>query len=254
MNTFIRNAICAGAIVAGPATSAFCADLTLTSKVMQADGKTSTALMYISKDHVLLQHGDGKESLVDGATGVITSIDTNRKTYYVTTREDMEKFRAVMQQQMNNPETKKRQAEMEKHSGFSVEVHKTGTSRKIAGYGCDDWTLTVGRMSTTEECLTSELPMPKEIWDMYSKYSESMRSAMASMGSSNAKLEAQMKNMKGYPLSTRTTMEIMGHKTVVGSEVTNVSHASIPSSAFQIPAGYTKVENPMLKSLARMKS
>lgn len=262
MNTFMRSAICAGAMVAGTAMSAFCDDLTLTSRVTRADGKTSTALTYISKDRVLLQHGDGKESLVDGTTGLMTSIDTNKRTYYVTTRADMDAFMAKMAERMNSPEMKKAQAEMQKHSEatgamFAVDVHKTGGSRKIAGFSCDVWTLSVGKMSTTEECLTNELKLPVQIWDMYKKYSESMRNAMASMGpmgASNTKMQDQMKNMKGYPLSTQTTMEIMGHKTVVGSEVTSVSHASIPASAFQIPAGYTKVENPMMKSLSRMKS
>ena len=262
MNAFMRSAICAGAIVAGSAVSTLADDLTLTSRVTLADGKTSTALTYISKDHVLMQHGDGSESLVDGTNGLMTSIDTNKRTYYFTTREDMDKFMSKMQERMNSPEMKKAQAEMRKHSAatdamFAVDVHKTGASRKIAGFSCDVWTLSVGKMSATEECLTNELKLPIQIWDMYRKYSESMRNAMASMGpmaASNTKMQDQMKNMTGYPLSTRTTVEIMGHKTVVGSEVTGVSHASIPASAFQIPAGYTKVENPMMKSLSRMKS
>lgn len=41
----------------------------------------------------------------------------------------------------------------------------------------------------------------------------------------------------------------MGHKSVVASEVTEVKRGPIPASAWEIPAGYTKVDNPMLKAL-----
>ena len=54
-----------------------------------------------------------------------------------------------------------------------------------------------------------------------------------------------MLKMKGYPLLTRVTGVIMGKKIVVGTEVTAIRQGSIPSSAWAIPAGYTKVANPM---------
>ena len=55
-----------------------------------------------------------------------------------------------------------------------------------------------------------------------------------------------------FVVANTTTTEIMGHKTVIASEVTAVKYGPIPPSAFEIPAGYTKVDNPMLKSMDRM--
>ena len=38
------------------------------------------------------------------------------------------------------------------------------------------------------------------------------------------------------------------HKSTSESEVIEVRKGSIPASAWEIPAGYTKIENPMLKA------
>jgi hypothetical protein len=251
---FMRIAICAFTIAAATTISAFADDITMTSKVTLADGTTSTAVSYLSKDHVRMAHGNGTESLIDAATGQMTSIDTKKKTYYITTREDLDRIMAMTQASMNTPEMKKAQAGMRDHSAgdmFDYKIQKTGASRKIAGLPCEVWTISVGGVSNTEECLTNALAFPPQIWDMYRKYSDQMRSGLASMAASGAKMEAQMKEMKGYPLSTKTTLDIMGHKTVVGTEVTDIRRGAIPSSAFAIPAGYAKVDNPMLKAFAR---
>jgi hypothetical protein len=60
-----------------------------------------------------------------------------------------------------------------------------------------------------------------------------------------------LKKMKGFPLAKTTTVDVMGHKSVTTSEVTEIKRSAISASAWEIPAGYTKVDNPMLKSLDR---
>jgi len=57
--------------------------------------------------------------------------------------------------------------------------------------------------------------------------------------------------MKGFPVSTSMAMAIMGQKTSIESEVVEVRKGPIPASAWEIPADYTKVENPMLKAFDR---
>ena len=68
------------------------------------------------------------------------------------------------QEKMNelSPEDRKK---MEDAMGgmFDFDVQKTGTSRKIAGFHCENWKITLGQFSKTEECLTSELQFPAEI-------------------------------------------------------------------------------------------
>ncbi len=263
----MRSILCGLVIIAGTAVSLFADDLTMTSRVTAADGQISTAVSYFSKDHMRRAHGDGKESIIDAKSGEMTTIDNRKKTYYVMTPADFEQMSAKMNEQMNSPEMKKMHAKMDDQSPadrkkmegamgsmLDVKVQNTGVTRKIAGYSCTVWTMAMGQMSNTEECLSTELNVPVQMWDAYKKYAEGMKNTMASMGpmaSAATKMREQMKDMKGYPLSTRTTVEIMGHKTVVGSEVTEIKHGSIPASVWQVPAGYTRVDNPMMKAFER---
>ena len=76
-----------------------------------------------------------------------------------------------------------------------------------------------------------------------------MMSGFGAMAKSGAELAEKMKAMKGYPVATSMKMDVMGQKTTSETEVTEVRKGSIPSSAWEIPAGYTKIDNPMLKAL-----
>jgi hypothetical protein len=240
-------------------------DLTIVSKVTRDGGPPQTSINYISSDHVRMSGGDGKESIIDFKTGQMTTLDSAKKTYFVTTRQDFDALAAKMNEQMNSPEMKKAQEAMKNlppeqkkqmdammGSMFTFDVQKTGTTRKIAGYTCENWTVTMGQFSRSEECLTSGLQFPAQAWDMYKGFADNMKTMMSSMGpmaKNMEKMQEQFKKMKGYPLANTTTVNVMGHKSVVASEVTEIKRGPIPASAWEIPAGYTKVDNPMLKAL-----
>jgi hypothetical protein len=239
-------------------------DLTIVSKATHDGEPPVTTVSYISSDHVRISQGDGKESIVDFKTGQITTLDGKKKTYYVTTRADMDALSARLQEQMNSPEMKKAQQEMKDLTPeqqkqmdsamggmFAVDVRDLGTARKIAGYTCENWTMTLGQFSRTEECLTNELRFPPQAWEMYRAFADNMKTMMAALGpmaKNMAKMQEQFKKMKGYPLANTSTVEIMGHKSVTTSEVTEVKQGPIPASAWEVPAGYTKVDNPMMKA------
>jgi len=258
------------AIVLAPGAHAIAQDLTIVSRVTNDKNPPKTTVSYLSRDHVRMAQGEGNESIVDFKTGQMTTLDGRNKTFYVTTRQDMEQFAAKMKQQMNNPEMKKAQEKMDRLSpeerkkmdsamgGMlgSFDVRKTGTTRRIAGYSCENWTITFGELSRTEECLSSEVQFPAQAWDMYRDFAESMKSMMAAFGplaKSAAQMQEKFKNMKGYPLATTTSVNIMGHSTVTTSEVTDIKRGPIPASAWEIPAGYRKVDNPMLKAFRSSK-
>jgi hypothetical protein len=133
-------------------------------------------------------------------------------------------------------------------------VKKTGASRKVAGFSCEEWTITMGTMTSMKECVTSELQYPVHAWDTYKEFAEGMKSLMSAMGpmaKSGADLAEKLKAMKGFPVATTTSVDIMGRKSTSETEVTEVRKGPIPASAWEIPAGYSKVENPMLKAFDR---
>jgi hypothetical protein len=256
------------ALVLAAALPLFGDDLTIQSKVTRDGGPPQTRASYISSDHIRMAQGDGNEMILDLKSGDITMVDNTKKTYSVMTRRDLEAMNAKIQEQMNSPEMKKareqmnnlppeQKAKMEAMMGgmFAVTVEKSGGSRKVAGYDCDNWTVSVGQFSKSEECVTTQLKYPAAAWDAYKGFADNMKTMMAAMGpmaKGAMKMQDQFKKMKGFPLANTTTTNVMGHKSVTASEVTSVKYGAIPPSVFEIPAGYTKVDNPMVKSMDRM--
>jgi Domain of unknown function (DUF4412) len=251
-STFTFTALLLAAGAAGAALASD--DLTIVSKHTHDGKPAGTSTSYLASDHVRMAREEGNETIVDLKTGVMTTLDGKKKTYYTVTKQDMEQMAAKMNERMNDPEMKKAMemmASMGAGMATSFDVKKTGTTRKIAGYGCEEWAITMGTISTTKECVTGELQYPARAWDTYREFSESMKKMMSAFGpmaKSGAELAEKLKAMKGFPVATSTAVNVMGNKTTVESEVIEVRKGSIPASAWEIPAGYTKIDNPMLKA------
>lgn len=238
-------------------------DLTIVSKVSKDGGTPQTSTSYLTNDRIRMAHGDGRDAIIDYKASQMISIDNNKKTYSITTQKEMDEMAAKLEEQMNSPEVKKAREAMkdlppeqrraiESFGAGLVEVEKVGTSRKVAGYTCENYTLKIGGMSRSDECLSTELKFPVQAFGMYKKYMESMRAAMGAIGAMGIdyeKMKEQFAKLKGYPLANTTTIDVMGHKSVTQSEVVEIKHTPIPASVFEIPAGYTKVDSPMLKGL-----
>ncbi len=262
----MRFAIPAALALAALALPAAAEDLTLVAKVTRNGAPQATATSYISADKIRTAQGDGQESILDLKTGQMTVIDGRAKTYFVITLDDLAQMKARLEQQMNSPEMKRAQDQMKNlppdiqkrmeaamGGAASFTVQKTGATRKIAGYTCETWTITMGQFSKTEECLTNDLALPPQTWTAFRDFADSMRSATAAMGpmaKGIADMQQKMKAMTGFPLATSVTTSVIGHTTSSATEVTEVRKGPIPASAWEIPAGYKKIDSPMMKGMA----
>jgi len=233
--------------------------VTITSKITK-DGNTSTAMSYITEDHARWSTPEGA-AIIDAKAQTMTIVNDAKKTYTVITKQDIDAMEAKVKEQMNSPEMQKAQeamknlppeqrARMESMMGgmFTVDVQKLGTTRKIAGYNCEDWSVKIGQLSTTEECVTTEVKFPMQTWEMFKSWTDSLKSVMAAMGpmaKGMGNMQEQMKKIKGFPIASKTTSSIMGHTSSSSTEVTDIKKGSIPASAWEIPAGYTKTDSPM---------
>ena len=221
-------------------------DLTIVSSHSNNGTPGAQTTSYIASDHVRMASVEGNETLLDIKTGVMTVLHGKSKTNFTVTKQDLER--------MNDPETKKRMEFMNGKAGTvagSYEVKRTGMTRTVAGYSCEEWTIDMAGTPTTRECLTSELQYPAHAFDAYKEFSQSMQSVMSSfdpMAKAGADLAEKLKAMKGFPVATSTVIEIMGTKRSMESEVVEVRRGDIPASAWELPAGYTRVDKPMLKA------
>lgn len=252
-------------IMAAAAAPLLAQELTITAKSTTDNNPPETTISYIAPDHVRMGAGRDMETILDPKAAQMVNLDNKKKTYFITTKQDLDEAAAKMKERMNSPEMKKMEEEMKNlppeqrkqveammgGMAGNFDVKKTGPSRKIAGYGCDTWEITMGPVSTIEECLTSELALPLQAWQMYRSWSESLRAMMAAMGpmaTNMEQMQEKFKELKGYPMASESKVNIMGHSSRTTSEVIEVKKGPIPASVWEIPAGYKKVDNPMLKA------
>jgi hypothetical protein len=230
-------------------------DLTVISSVTTNGKPGGIDTNYISGDHIRHSQSQGTDVIIDLKTGTMTNINEKKKNYFIITKQDLETMQAKMAERMNDPKMKQAMAMMQglgSSMASSTEVKKTGVSRKVAGYACDEWLISMGGMMTMTECVTNDLKYPVQSWTAMTDFNESMRKTMSGFGP-NAKAGAdyaeKMKTIKGFPVATSSTVEAGAMKIATSSEVTEVRRDPIPASTWQVPAGFVQVENPMLKSL-----
>ena len=241
-------------LAAAAAVASSSDDLTIVSRHTNNGKPAGTSTDYLSSDHVRMGSGSGDETIVDLKTHVMMMLDSKEKTYYTMTKKDMEEFAVKMKEKMNSPEMKQAMGAMKAMTAGTsgaVNVKKTGATRKIAGFGCEEWAITMGPSYTIKECLAKDLQYPVQAFEAYRDFSESMKSmssAFAPKAKSGVELGEKLKSLKGYPVATSALIDVAGMKMTVDEEVTEVRRGSIPASIWQVPAGYKKIENPMLRA------
>jgi len=248
---------CLSLLLTAGAASFSCSadDLTVVSNDITNGHPSGTSTDYMSADHVRHSQSEGTDMIIDLKSGAMTHIDAKTKSYYIVTRQDMEAMQAKMNERMSDPRVKQAMSAMQGMSSSmasSTEVKKTGVTRRVAGYACEEWLISMGAMMTMTECVTSDLKYPVQTWAALADFNQSMRKSMGGMAGSAKSGEdfaEKMKSIKGFPVATSTTVDAGMMKTTTASEVASVSHASIPASTWDVPAGFTKVENPMMKSM-----
>lgn len=255
----ILTSLLATSILAAGAASVSdaAADLTVVSKVTANGEPAGVDTNYISNDHIPSSREQGTETIVDLKSGVMSTLNDKQRTYYVVTMQDLQKLQAKMAERMNDPRMKQAMAAMQGMSAAmasSYEVKKTGATRSVAGFACEEWRITMGPMMTMTECVTSQLQYPVQAWQAFADFTGAMRKAMGSFGpsaKSSADLAEKLRSMKGFPVASTTTIDVAGHKTTTASEVIEVRRTPIPASTWVVPAGFRQVDNPMMKAFEK---
>lgn len=236
-------ALVAGAALA--AVPAVAADLTIVYKVTGPDGKASTATDYFTRDK--FRSGDGvREAIFDVAAGRIVNVDHNRKEYSEITVAEMEATMKAMSEQMDAAMKDLPPAMREKMAGMmggagGVKVMPGSGSRTIAGYAAQQYVITIGP-SKTETWTTTALTPPLEPGEMLR-----LQSLAGPTGKSLGNAVEEFKKIKGMTLASTSTVSALGRTITTSREATEVKTGPVPASAFEIPAGYKKVESPLAK-------
>jgi hypothetical protein len=121
-----------------------------------------------------------------------------------------------------------------------VSVERGKVSRKIAGYDCDPYTMTMGDSFRFDICAAPGLQTPPR----YYEGKKLAYAAMGPMGRRFAMMFDEMRKVKGYPIALDMDVDTGMAKISSTSEATEVKKGPIPESTFDLPVGYKKKPSP----------
>jgi len=235
-------------------------DLTIVFKATSGK-QNSTSTQYLTAARMRTSDAE-QDSIVDFAAGRIIQIDHRKKQYSEITMDEleaamksaaaeMEKAQAQMAEAMKDmpPAMREKMGGMMGGAAGAVSVTKGGT-RKIAGYDCQQYTVVMGSAVNMEMWNTTALTLPMKPGEFarMGRYAQSFAGNPMFQGMS--KLGEEMKKIEGFTLADRTRTSIMGKTMESSREAVEIKAGAVPDSAFQIPAGYKKVDSPM-KSMGK---
>lgn len=180
----------------------------------------------------------------------IYDVDPAKHTYSEMTFADMENYAkkagdkmAAFKEKIKNMPPEQRQ-KMESLSAMMgggndapVEIKATGETKTVSGFACKKYVMTRSGKDLATMWVTPDVSgfagLRKD-WMEFGK-------RMATLTNMTGLGEAYQK-MDGFPMETE--MDMMGKMTTT---VTKVEKRSTPAGEFSVPAGYTKVDSPMME-------
>ena len=123
----------------------------------------------------------------------------------------------------------------------AVNVTKGRARARSPATTCESWTITMGELSKTEQCLTTDVTYPGQIWDAYRDFATSMRARWrrwAPWRRGVKDMQEKMKEMKGLPLATTnsTTRDGQDEHRLAGSDRDQEGPRSPPRPGRSPPA------------------
>lgn len=224
-------------------------DLIITSKVTSQGGKTSTSSTYMTAAQ-MKRSDDQRDTIIDFASGKITRIDRTKKEYSEMSKADMEALSQEMTKRMSqNPQAAKMMEGMMSGMVGTVTVTKGTASKKIAGYDCQEYVVSMGEAMKMSLWTTLALTPPVQPSQMYSAMS--VLGGSGPMAKSMSAVYAEMQKIKGVGLAESSTISVMGTTMTTSSEATEVKRGPIDPAVFAIPAGFKKVDGPGMAALKK---
>lgn len=200
------------------------------------------------------EHG-GSVMIVRLDKDLIWMVNPEKKTYSEITFDDLQKMAekgkermAMMKEKMKDmPDEQRKMMEKMMGAGMDqpIDVKKTDEVKKIAGHECTKLTALRGGEPFLTMWVANDVTGFKSLMADWKESSERLSSLGSMFGKGMGDI---YKSIDGFPMETSVSM--MGH--TMTTTVTSVEKKTTPSSAFEIPEGYTKVDSPMKGAMQRM--
>ncbi len=236
-------------------------------KMMSQAFQDQTYAVYL-KGNKMARIGPNTSTITDLDAGTITNINHTRKTYSVTTFEEMKQMQAQMQSRMKGGDT---------NVDFNIKVDKTGNTKQIDGQTATEYLMTMtakdagsggGMKINSHVWLVPTEPGADEVRAFYKKLAAQNKDALGGggnpmMGGASkglAAAAAQLASMDGVAVETH--MEMSGVSAPMGpmgqpggdpnapamimaTQNKNYASGAVDDGKFAIPDGYQKVDRGM---------
>jgi len=180
---------------------------------------------------------DQNASVIDLAKNVMYIINHKSKTYIEAALPF--DFTSLLPAQMASM--------MQGMMKMTVTVNPTGAKKTVGSWACDEYDVTMNMMM---------MPMKMKVYataDVPFDLAAYMSKVYGTMLKSQFRLDdastSEMMKVKGFWISSETTMEMMGAKIRTTSEVVEISQKTPPAGVYGVPAGYAKQDKLSMQDL-----
>jgi hypothetical protein len=177
----------------------------------------------------------GNNQLLNKTGDKIMIMDMNKKLMYIISPKDKSYVETTLPLDMTKL-LPKEAAGMASMMKVTVKVTPTGQSKKIGQWNCAGYDVDMGMMMMQMKMkvwATTDVPFD---WKMFSK----MYANVSKMQFMDDAAIGEFMKISGYQVASEMSMDMMGSKMKVTSQVVEISQKPAPAGTYSVPAGYTK--------------
>jgi len=196
-----------------------------------------------AKDEVMEQWV-GNNQLVNKTGDKIMIMDMNKNKMFIVNPKDKTYVETALPLDMSKL-VPKEAASMVSMMKATVKVTPNGLTQKINKWNCSGYDVDMNMMMMQMKMkvwATTEVPFD---WKLFSK----MYANVSKMQFMDDAAIAELMKINGYQVASEMTMDMMGSKLKVNSQVVEITQKPAPAGIYAVPAGYSKKDNLSLEDM-----
>jgi hypothetical protein len=196
-----------------------------------------------AKDEVMEQWV-GNNQLVNKTGDKIMIMDMNKKMMFIVNPKDKTYVETALPLDMSIL-LPKEAASMVSMMKVTVKVAANGQTKKVNKWSCSGYDVEMSMMMMQMKMkvwATTDVPFD---WKMFAK----MYANVSKMSFMDDAAIAEMMKINGYQVASEMTMDMMGSKLNVTSQVVEITQKPAPAGIYAVPAGYTKKDKLSMEDM-----
>ncbi|HUU05759.1 MAG TPA: DUF4412 domain-containing protein [Patescibacteria group bacterium] len=196
-----------------------------------------------AKDEVMEQWV-GNNQLVNKTGDKVMIMDMNKKMMFIVNSKDKTYVETALPLDMSKL-VPKEAASMISMMKVTVKVTANGQTKKVNKWSCSGYDVEMSMMMMQMKMkvwATTDVPFD---WKLFSK----MYANVSKMQFMDDAAIAELMKINGYQVASEMTMDTMGSKLNVTSQVVEITQKPAPAGIYTVPAGYSKKDKLSMEDM-----